>query len=146
MEALATPKIIVAYSSLLSLHTIIGDKEGVRRIWKKVKLFLKKLGNCILNGSPFSGTRDPRVSNILLAAYINEDQMKRAETFHNLMVRNGIKPCYKQEHTEKALEYFKKAVGGVKRWDPNKRLIGEVFDRLKEKNHIQGGEELLVRV
>ncbi|KAM1001499.1 hypothetical protein ACFX13_008134 [Malus domestica] len=45
MEALASPKIRVAYFSLLSLHTIIGDKEGVRRIWKKVKALSPKMND-----------------------------------------------------------------------------------------------------
>ncbi|KAM1057942.1 hypothetical protein COP1_031250 [Malus domestica] len=176
MENLVSQKNRVAYSSLLSLHTNIGDKEGVRRIWKKVKSLFPKMNDaeytCMLSSlvklkqfeeaeklytewESVSGTHDPRVSNILLAAYINEDQMRRAETFHNRMVQNDIKPCYstwelltwgylQQKHTEKVLEYFKKAVGSVKRWDPDKRLIGEVFNRLKEEGDIQGAEELLV--
>ncbi|TQD99315.1 hypothetical protein C1H46_015104 [Malus baccata] len=98
MENLVSQKNRVAYSSLLSLHTNIGDKEGVRRIWKK----------------PCYSTWE-----LLTWGYLQ------------------------QKHTEKVLEYFKKAVGSVKRWDPDKRLIGEVFNRLKEEGDIQGAEELL---
>ncbi|KAH0978418.1 hypothetical protein GBA52_028137 [Prunus armeniaca] len=176
MEKIASRKNRVAYSSLLSLHTNIGDKDGVWRIWKKMKSCFRKMNDaeytCMLSSlvkfkefeeaeklytewESVSGTHDARVSNILLAAYINKDQMEMAETFHNRMVQNGTTPCYstwelltwgflKQKHTEKVLDNFKKAVGSVKRWDPDKRLIGEVFNRLKEEGNIQGAEELLV--
>lgn len=45
MENLVSQKNRVAYSSLLSLHTNIGDKEGVRRIWKKVKPLFPKMND-----------------------------------------------------------------------------------------------------
>ncbi|ONH93602.1 hypothetical protein PRUPE_8G241600 [Prunus persica] len=176
MEKIASRKNRAAYSSLLSLHTNIGDEDGVWRIWKKMKSCFRKMNDaeytCMLSSlvklkefeeaeklytewESVSETHDARVSNILLAAYINKDQMEMAETFHNRMVQNGITPCYstwelltwgflKQKHTEKVLDNFKKAVGSVKRWDPDKRLIGEVFNRLKEEGNIKGAEELLL--
>ncbi|KAM5563753.1 pentatricopeptide repeat-containing protein [Rosa sericea] len=176
MEKMASRKHRVAYSSLLSLHANIGDKAGVQRVWKKLKSCFPKMNDaeytCMIASlvklkeieeaeklysewESVSGTHDPRVSNIILAAYINRNQMDVAETFCSRMVQNSITPCYstwelltwgylKQKHTKKVLEYFKKAVGSVKKWDPNQRLIAEVFGRLNEEGSVEEAEELVV--
>ncbi|KAL6217394.1 hypothetical protein ACLB2K_010611 [Fragaria x ananassa] len=176
MEKMTSHKNRIAYSSLISLHANIGDKAGVQRVWKKLKSYFPKMNDaeytCMIASlvklkqieeaeklytewESVSGTHDPRVSNIILAAYINRDQMDVAETFCSRMVQNGVTPCYstwelltwgflKQEHTKKALEYFKKAVGSVKKWDPHQRLIVEVFGRLNEEGNVEEAEELVV--
>lgn len=176
MEKMASRKNRVAYSSLLSLHTNIGDKAGVQRVWKKLKLCFPKMNDaeytCMISSlvklkeieeaeklytewESVSGTHDPRVSNILLAAYVNKYQMDMAETFCSRMVQNGVTPCYstwelliwgylKQKQTGKVLEYFKKAVGSVKKWNPDQRLIAEVFNRLSEEGNVEEAEELVV--
>ncbi|KAL9394770.1 hypothetical protein Peur_014055 [Populus x canadensis] len=102
-----------------------------------------------------SATRDSRVSNIVLASYINRNQMEDAENFCQRMVQKGITPCYttwelltcghlKMEQMEKVLENFKKALCSVRKWTPDKRLIGDIFKNLEERGDIEGAEQLLV--
>ncbi|THF98881.1 hypothetical protein TEA_022088 [Camellia sinensis var. sinensis] len=102
-----------------------------------------------------SGSGDSRVSNLLLAFYINKKEMELAENFYNRMVQRGIKPSYttwelltwgylKQKQTDKVLDCFKKAVGSVKKWEPDEKIIREVFRNLEEQGNVDGAEQLLV--
>ena len=102
-----------------------------------------------------SGSRDARVSNILLAAYINRNQMEIAENFFNQMVEKGITPCYttwelltwgylKQKQMEKVLDYFTKAVGSVNKWNPDEKLVREMFQELEEQGNVERTEQFLV--
>ncbi|PON61044.1 Tetratricopeptide-like helical domain containing protein [Parasponia andersonii] len=175
MEKMASRKNRVAYSSLLSLHTNMGDKEGVHRIWKKMKSCFRKMNdaeyNCMISSllklkelkeaenlytewESVSGTGDVRVSNLLLAAYVNRDQMEMADKFYDRMVQKGISPCYttwelltwgylKQKQMGKVLEYFEKAVTSVKKWDHDEKLVREVFKMIEEQGDVEGAEELL---
>ncbi|XWS31590.1 hypothetical protein CRYUN_Cryun23aG0089300 [Craigia yunnanensis] len=176
MEKKASRKNRVAYSSLLSLHTNMGDKDGVQQIWKKLKSCFRKMNDaeymCMISSlvklgdfeeaeklynewESVSGSGDARVPNILLAAYINRDQMEIAENFYQRIVQKGISPCYttwelltwgylKKQQIEKVLDCFKQAVGSVKKWNPNDRLVGEVFKKLEELGDSEGVEKLLV--
>ncbi|KAL7200667.1 hypothetical protein ACSBR1_032567 [Camellia fascicularis] len=102
-----------------------------------------------------SSSGDSRVSNLLLAFYINKKEMELAENFYNRMVQRGIKPSYttwelltwgylKQKQTDKVLDCFKKAVGSVKKWEPDEKIIREVFRNLEEQGNVDGAEQLLV--
>lgn len=102
-----------------------------------------------------SGTGDSRVSNLLLAAYINKNQMEMAENFYNRMIHRGVKPSYttwelltwgylKQKQMGKVLDCFKKAVGSVRKWDPDGKIIRGVFSNLEEQGNVEGAERLLV--
>lgn len=176
MEKMMSRKNRVAYSSLLSLHTNMGDNDGIHRIWKKMKSCFRKMNDaeytCMISSlvkleefkeaeevynewESVSGTGDARVPNILLAAYINRNQMEMAETFYNRMVQKGISPCYttwelltwgylKENHMDKVLECFKKAVGSVKKWNPDEKLVRGVFKRLEEQGNVEVAEQLLV--
>lgn len=104
-----------------------------------------------------SPTGDSRIPNLLLAAYINKNQMETAENFFDRMVQRGIKPGYttwelltwgylKQKQLDKILDCFKKAVGSVKKWDPDEKLIREVFKILEEQGNVEGAEQLLVNL
>ncbi|KAL5561665.1 hypothetical protein UlMin_031412 [Ulmus minor] len=175
MEKMASRKNRAAYSSLLTVHTNMGDKDGVDRIWKKMKSCFRKMNDseysCMISSllklkefkeaenlytewESVSGTGDVRVSNILLAAYINSNQMETAETFYNRMVEKGVSPCYttweiltwgylKRKEVAKVLHYFQKAVGSVKKWDPDERLVREVFKMTEEQGNVEGAEQLL---
>uniref|UniRef100_A0A803P4R5 Pentatricopeptide repeat-containing protein n=1 Tax=Cannabis sativa TaxID=3483 RepID=A0A803P4R5_CANSA len=172
---MATRKNRVAYSSLLTLHTNLGDKEGVQRTWKKMKSLFRKMNdaeyNCMISSllkleelkeaedlytewRSVSGTGDVRISNLLLASYINRNQMGMAETFHDRMVKEGISPCYttwelltwgylKGKHMGKVLDYFEKAVTSVKKWDHDEKLVREVFKMIEEEGNVEGAEHLL---
>ncbi|XP_024932734.3 pentatricopeptide repeat-containing protein At4g02820, mitochondrial isoform X2 [Ziziphus jujuba] len=176
MEKMVSRKNRVAYSSLLSLHTNIRDKDGVCRIWKKMKSCFRKMNDaeytCMISSlvkleefkeaedlynewESISGTGDARVPNILLAAYINRNQMETAEIFYDRLAEKGINPCYttwelltwgylKEKQMDKVLDYFKKAVNSVKKWDPDDRLVREVFKRLEEQGNVEVAEQMLV--
>ncbi|CAL0316159.1 unnamed protein product [Lupinus luteus] len=166
----------VAYSSLISLHTNMGNKDEVDRIWKKMKASFRKMSDneylCMIASlvklgdsagaenlyrewETVSGTNDVRVSNVLLALYINQNQMEIAEDFCHQMVQKGVVPCYttwelftwgylKKKDVDKFLHYFQKAISSVKKWSPDQRLITEAFKLLEEQAHIEGAEQLLV--
>ncbi|KAE8686143.1 Pentatricopeptide repeat-containing protein [Hibiscus syriacus] len=102
-----------------------------------------------------SGSGDPRVPNTLLSAYINGNQIEMAENFHRRMIQKDISPCYttwellswgylKKQHMGKVLDCFKQAVGSVKKWNPNDRLVEEVLKKLEELGDTEGLEKLLV--
>ncbi|KAK8630713.1 hypothetical protein V6N13_079494 [Hibiscus sabdariffa] len=176
MEKKASRKNRVVYPSLISLHTNMGDKDGVDRIWKKMKSCFRKMNDaeytCMISSlvklgyfeeaeklynewESVSGSGDARVPNILLAAYINGDNMETAEIFYQQIVQKGIPPCYttwelltwgylKKQQMEKVLDCFKQAVCSVKKWNPNDRLVREVFNKLEELGDTEGAEKLLV--
>lgn len=176
MEKRASRKNRLAYSSLISLHTNMGDKNEVHRIWNKMKSCFRKMNDseyiCMMSSllkleeieeaqniysewESVSGHGDPQVPNVLLAAYINRNQMAEAENFHHQRVQKGIRPCYttwelltwghlKSKQMDKVLDYFKKAISSVKKWSPDKKLIREVFKNLEEKGNVEEAEELLV--
>ncbi|KAJ6773902.1 hypothetical protein OIU79_017365 [Salix purpurea] len=176
VEKRASKKNRVTYSSLLSLHANMKDKDGLHRTWSKMKSIFNKMNdaeyNCMISSlvklgefgraenlynewESVSATRDSRVSNIVLASYINRNQMEDAEKFCERMVQKGITPCYttwelltcghlKTERMEKVLEYFKKAVCSVRKWTPDIELIGDIFKNLEERGDIEGAEQLLV--
>ncbi|XP_027366753.1 pentatricopeptide repeat-containing protein At4g02820, mitochondrial isoform X2 [Abrus precatorius] len=176
MENRTSRKTRAAFSSLLSLHTNMGSKDDVNRIWKKMNAYFRKMNDneyiCMLSSlvklgdvaeaenlyrewENISGTNDVRVSNILLASYINQDQMEIAEDFCNQIVQKGISPSYttcelftrgylKRKDVEKFLDYFSKAISSVKKWNPDQRLIQEAFKIIEEQAHVEGAEQLLV--
>lgn len=175
MENTISQKTRVAYSSLISLHTNMGNKDEVNRIWKKMKACFRKMNDneyiCMISSlvklgdvagaenlyrewESVSGTNDVRVSNILLASYINQDQMDMAENFCHQIVQKGVSPCYttwelftwgylEKKDVEKFLYYFKKAISSVKKWSPDQRLVREAFKILEEQAHTEGAEQLL---
>ncbi|XP_022771096.1 pentatricopeptide repeat-containing protein At4g02820, mitochondrial-like [Durio zibethinus] len=129
------------YTCMISSLVKLGDFEEAEKLyneWESV-----------------SGSGDARVPNILLAAYINADRMEIAENFYQRIVQKGICPCYttwelltwgylKKQQMEKVLDYFKQAVGSVKKWNPNDRLVGEVFKKLGDLGDTEGVEKFLV--
>ncbi|XP_058224520.1 pentatricopeptide repeat-containing protein At4g02820, mitochondrial [Rhododendron vialii] len=176
MEKRVSRKVRGAYSSLITLHSNMGNKDEVRRIWKKMKSHFQKMNDAEYNSmissllklkefeeaetlysewESVSPTGDSRIPNLLLATYINKNRMETAENFFDRMVQRGIKPGYttwelltwgylKQKQLDKILDCFKKAVGSVKKWDPDEKIIREVFRILEEQGHVEGAEQLLV--
>lgn len=176
MERLTSRNTRVAYSSLLSLHTNMGNKDEVNRIWKKMQASFRKMSDkeyiCMISSlvklgdfagaenlykewESVSGTKDVRVSNILLASYINQGQAEVAEDFCNQIAEKGITPSYTtwelltwgylgKKDVVKFLDYFKKAISSVKKWSPDQKLVEEAFKIIEEQAHIEGAEQLLV--
>ncbi|TYJ03106.1 hypothetical protein E1A91_A12G005500v1 [Gossypium mustelinum] len=115
MEKMATRENRVVYPSLISLYTNMGDKDGVHRIWKKMKSCFRKMSNaeytCAISSlaklgefgeaeklynerESVSGSGDARVPNIILAAYINGDRIEMAENFYRQIAQKGSSLCY----------------------------------------------------
>ncbi|KAA8543229.1 hypothetical protein F0562_021276 [Nyssa sinensis] len=120
----------------------------------KLKAF-EEAENLYTEWESVSGTGDSRIPNLLLAAYINKNQMEMAENFYNRIVQRGIAPSYttwelltwgylKQKQTDKGLDCFMKAVSSVNKWDPDERLVREVFRTLEDQGNVEGAEQLLV--
>ncbi|KAJ7942532.1 Pentatricopeptide repeat [Quillaja saponaria] len=129
------------YTCMLSSLVKLGDLAEAENLYREWGLV--------------SGTGDVRVSNILLAAYINRNQIEMAENLYNQMVEKGITPGYttwelltwgyvKKKHTEKVIDCFKKAIGRVKKWNPDEKLVREVYKSLEEQAHVEGAEQLLI--
>uniref|UniRef100_A0A2C9VWE5 Pentacotripeptide-repeat region of PRORP domain-containing protein n=1 Tax=Manihot esculenta TaxID=3983 RepID=A0A2C9VWE5_MANES len=176
MEKMASRKNRPAYSSLLSLHANMRDRNGVCRIWNKMKSCFCKMNDaeyiCMMcslvkleeieeaeniysEWESVSGHGDPQIPNILLAAYINRNQMEQAQSLHHRMVQKGIRPCYttwklltwghlKSKQMEKVLDCFKKVIGSAKKWSPDEKLISEIFRNLEEKGNVEGAGEFFV--
>ncbi|PIA30787.1 hypothetical protein AQUCO_05400115v1 [Aquilegia coerulea] len=176
MEKLASRKARVAYSSIITLHANMDGKDGVYRVWKKIKsLFLKmndaeytsmiasllKVGefdeaeNIYTEWESVSNTGDTRISNLLLAAYINKHQIEKAERFLERMIERGVTPSYttwelltwgflKIKKMDKVLDYFQKAIKSVEIWKPDDRIVGEILENLEKLGDVNGAENLLV--
>ncbi|KAJ0471655.1 putative tetratricopeptide-like helical domain superfamily [Helianthus annuus] len=96
--------------------------------------------------------------NLILAAYINKNDIKTAEMFfEKRVVGKGIVPSYTswelftygyihEKQMDKVLECFKKAIGSVKKWDPDLKIVREVYRLLEEYGNVEGGEEVLATV
>ncbi|CAI9107856.1 OLC1v1007327C1 [Oldenlandia corymbosa var. corymbosa] len=178
MEKRVSKKVRGAYSSLISLHASLGNKDEVYFIWKKMKTLFRKLNDseymCMIASlvkleefkkakelykewRTVSPTGDTRVPNIILAAYINGNQMEKAEKFHNQMVEDGFTSSYttwelltwaylKQKQVDKVLHCFTKAIGSVKKWNFDEKMVRKIFEVLEENGDIEGAEKLLVTV
>ncbi|XP_077244892.1 pentatricopeptide repeat (PPR) superfamily protein isoform X2 [Tasmannia lanceolata] len=176
MEQRVSKKNRVAYCSLLTLNANLLDKNGVYKIWKKIKSsFLKmndaeymsmisslvKLGdieeaeNLYSEWESVSGTRDSRIPNLLLAVYIKENTMDKAENFHEQMIQRGIVSSYgtweilawgylNTKKMDKVIDCFKKALSSLKKWEPNNEIIRAVFDKLEMLGDIERAEQFLV--
>lgn len=149
-------EVLRIWKKMMSLFAKMNDAEYTCVISSLVKLGeFEKAENIYDEWESISGTGDPRVPNILLAAYINRNQLEMAESFYNRLVTKGIKPCYttwehltwvylKKGQMEKVLECFKKAIGSVRKWVPDHRLITAAYNKLEEQGDIDGAEHLLV--
>ncbi|RZC55414.1 hypothetical protein C5167_014263 [Papaver somniferum] len=165
----------VAFSSLITLHANLDDKDGVKRTLKKIKSLFRKMNDAeylsviasflkieeleeaekiYREWESVSPTGDARISNILLAAYINKNQMHKADSFLDHMVEKGISPNYttfelltcgylQTENTDKVTDYFKKAIESVKRWVPNEEIVRKIFGVLEMKGDTVNAEKLL---
>ncbi|PKA65859.1 Pentatricopeptide repeat-containing protein [Apostasia shenzhenica] len=175
MENRVSRKDRVAFPSLITLHASLSDKENVLRIWKNMKLMFRKMSDteykCILASlvklddietaeivydewDSVTGTRDSRISNILLAYYAKND-MSKAEEFHEQTAKSGINHSYTTWETlalgylhvnrmDKALDCLRKAFSSAWKWEPNIELVRAVFQGLKKNGDADGGEQFLV--
>ncbi|XP_076912936.1 pentatricopeptide repeat-containing protein At4g02820, mitochondrial-like [Bidens hawaiensis] len=179
MEKRVFKKTRAAYSSIISLYTSLGLTEDVKRVWKKMKSSFRILNdlefNCMISSlvklneikeaellytewESVSVTGDARVPNLILAAYINKDNIKMAEMFfEKRVVGKGIIPSYTswelftygylyEKRMDKVLECFKKAIRSVKKWEPNMKIVREVYKLFEEYGNVEGAEEVLVTI
>ncbi|KAL1539780.1 pentatricopeptide repeat-containing protein, mitochondrial-like protein [Salvia divinorum] len=168
-------KVRVAYASLISLHTALENKNDVCGIWKKMQSTFRKLNDveytCMITSllklkqfqeaeklydewESVSPTKDSRVPNLLLAAYINNEQMDKAKSFYSRMVDSKIMPSYttwelltwgylKQRQVEEVVDCFKRAIRSVRQWDPDEKLVQQVLALVEESGDVEVAENLL---
>ncbi|CAI0400717.1 unnamed protein product [Linum tenue] len=176
MEKQASRKNRLVYPSLISLYTGIGDSEAVHRLWKEMKWNFRKMNDaeyiCMVSSlsklgelaevervynewESVSTSHRPGVPNVLIAAYMNKNQLEEAKAMHKRMEQKGIPPCYttwelltwvhlKTGEIEKALDCFKNAVASVQKWNPDARLIRGVLDAVEQKGDVERAEQFLV--
>ncbi|CAA2935132.1 pentatricopeptide repeat-containing At4g02820, mitochondrial [Olea europaea subsp. europaea] len=124
-------------TSLLKLERI-EEAEKLYKEWESV-----------------SPTKDSRVPNLLIATYISKNEMEKAEAFHDQMVKKSMVSgyttwelltwCYlKKGQMGKVLDCFKKAVGCVKKWNPDEKMLQEVFRIVEEHGSVEGAEQLII--
>ncbi|KAG0467596.1 hypothetical protein HPP92_018557 [Vanilla planifolia] len=175
MEKRISRKDRTAYCSLISLYTILSDIQSTQRVWTKMKSMFKKMSDaeykCILislvklgiveeaeniynEWELVSGTRDSRISNVLLGCYAKND-MEKAEKFHKRAMNAGIKPSYttweilalgylRLNKMDKVLHFIKEAFSSVDKWEPNVGFVSEVFVGLEKAGDAEGAEQFLV--
>ncbi|KAI3732405.1 hypothetical protein L1987_63610 [Smallanthus sonchifolius] len=134
----------------------LNDAEYNCMISSLIKLNeLKEAEDIYTEWESVSVTGDSRLPNLILAAYINKKYIKVAEMFfEKRVVGKGIVPSYTtwelftygylhEKQMNKVLECFKKAIGSVKKWDPNLKIVREVYKLLEEFGNVEGAEEVL---
>ncbi|XP_071924231.1 pentatricopeptide repeat-containing protein At4g02820, mitochondrial-like [Coffea arabica] len=144
------------WKKMKSMFHKLNDSEYMCMIASLVKLHeLCKAEKLYMEWSSISPTGDSRIPNILLAAYINDGHMEMAEKFYKQMVEKGMTPSYttwelltwgylKLKKVEKVLDCFNKAIGSVKKWEPDVKMVKEVSGMLEASGNIEGAEKLLV--
>uniref|UniRef100_M1AV37 Pentatricopeptide repeat-containing protein n=1 Tax=Solanum tuberosum TaxID=4113 RepID=M1AV37_SOLTU len=175
MEKRISRKDRTAYASLINLHANLQNKDEVFRIWKEMKSIFRKVNDteysCIIlsllkldefgeamnmytEWEAVSVTKDTRIANLILAAYIYKNEMEKTVDFHNRMMQKGISPSYttwellmrgylKQKEMDEVLKFFKKTVMSVSKWDSDAKMVREMLHVIEEQGDIQVAEELL---
>ncbi|KAB8117655.1 hypothetical protein EE612_059896 [Oryza sativa] len=176
MEKRASRKERAAYSSLLTLYASLSDRGNLDRVWRKMRETFRKFSDteykCMLTSltrfgdiaeaesfysewESASGTRDSRIPNTILAFYIKNGMMEKAEGFLDHIVQKGVKPSYStwelfvwgylsDGRMDKVLECLKKALSCLEKWDPNPQLATAIYSQIEEKGDIEAAEKLLV--
>ncbi|XP_042482229.1 pentatricopeptide repeat-containing protein At4g02820, mitochondrial isoform X2 [Macadamia integrifolia] len=144
------------WKKLKSTFHKMNDAEYICMIASLLKLGeFEEAENIYTEWESVSGTGDSRIPNLLLAAYINNDQIEKAESFYNRVVEKGIAPSYNtyelltwgylgKENMDKVLDNFEKAVKSVKKWNPDDRMVREIFSNLEKEGNVDGAEQFLV--
>jgi pentatricopeptide repeat protein len=139
-----------------SLFRKLSDVEYICMISSLIKLDeIEEAENLYKEWGSVSPTGDCRIPNLLLSAYVNKNRIGTAEKLYNQLLEKGISPSYttwviltwgylKKKQIHFVLDCFKKALGSVKKWNPDAKLVNEVFKILEEQGNIKGAEQLLV--
>ncbi|BAH95717.1 Os12g0531500 [Oryza sativa Japonica Group] len=156
--------------------TSLSDRGNLDRVWRKMRETFRKFSDteykCMLTSltrfgdiaeaesfysewESASGTRDSRIPNTILAFYIKNGMMEKAEGFLDHIVQKGVKPSYStwelfvwgylsDGRMDKVLECLKKALSCLEKWDPNPQLATAIYSQIEEKGDIEAAEKLLV--
>ncbi|EPS60165.1 hypothetical protein M569_14638, partial [Genlisea aurea] len=175
MEKRVTRKDRAAYPSLISLYASLRNGDEVLRLWTKMKSLYRKLHDeeyrCMIDSlsklrrleeaervyaewEAVSPTKDPRIPNLLLAAYVNDGQIERAEEFSRRTADGGVKPSYatweilargyvRRGMLSRALESFRAAVRSVRRWDPDEELVRGMLELIEDRGDVGAAEEMV---
>ncbi|KAJ4792544.1 Pentatricopeptide repeat-containing protein [Rhynchospora pubera] len=144
------------WSQMRSLYRKLSDEE-----YKCMLTSLTKLGDIkeaellYTEWELVSGTHDSTVLNIILSSYINNGMINKAEKFVERILQKEIMPCYStwellcksylnKKNIQKVLEYFKKALSSVKKWDPNVKLVQQIHALIIEIGDIEACEKVML--
>ncbi|KAG5629367.1 hypothetical protein H5410_001084 [Solanum commersonii] len=154
-----------AYASLISLHANLQNKDEVFRMWKEMKSIFRKVNDtkysCIISSllkldefgeamtlftewEVVSVTKDTRIANLILVAYINKNEMEKAVDFHNRMMQKGISLSYTTWELLMRGYLKQKEMDRVSKWDPDAKMVREMSHAVENEGDIQVAEQLLV--
>ncbi|KAJ0449929.1 putative tetratricopeptide-like helical domain superfamily [Helianthus annuus] len=143
------------FNHMMSLYISNGQFD---RVFETLNELKKNTSPDIVTYNLWLTACNSRLPNLILAAYINKNDIKTAEMFfEKRVVGKGIVPSYTswelftygyihEKQMDKVLECFKKAIGSVKKWDPDLKIVREVYRLLEEYGNVEGGEEVLATV
>ncbi|XP_010479321.1 PREDICTED: pentatricopeptide repeat-containing protein At1g02150-like [Camelina sativa] len=177
VEARITGRNRIPYHYLLSLYGSVGNKKELYRVWhvyKSVAPSVPNLGYHALVSSlvrmgdiegaekvyeewlPVKSSYDPRIPNLLMNAYVKNDQLEKAEGLFDHMVEMGGKPSSStweilaDGHTRKrcipeALTCLRKAFSaeGSSNWRPKVLMLSGFFKLCEEESAVTSKEAVL---
>ncbi|XP_019058125.1 PREDICTED: pentatricopeptide repeat-containing protein At1g02150 isoform X2 [Tarenaya hassleriana] len=168
VEARITGRDRIPYHYLLSLYGSTGNKKEVYRVWnvyKSVFPSIPNLGYHALISSlvrigdiegaervyeewlPVKSSYDPRIANLLMSAYVKNDQLSKAEGFLDHMIEMGGKPSpssweilaeghIRKRRISEALTCLKEAfvAEGSNNWRPKALTLSSFFELCEEES------------
>nr|AAM19786.1 At1g02150/T7I23.8 [Arabidopsis thaliana]AAO64747.1 At1g02150/T7I23.8 [Arabidopsis thaliana] len=177
VEARITGRNRIPYHYLLSLYGSLGNKKELYRVWhvyKSVVPSIPNLGYHALVSSlvrmgdiegaekvyeewlPVKSSYDPRIPNLLMNAYVKNDQLETAEGLFDHMVEMGGKPSSSTweilavGHTRKrciseALTCLRNAFSaeGSSNWRPKVLMLSGFFKLCEEESDVTSKEAVL---
>ncbi|KAJ3698944.1 hypothetical protein LUZ61_002649 [Rhynchospora tenuis] len=144
------------WSQMRSLYRKLSDEEYKCMLTSLTKLGdIKDAERLYIEWELVSGTHDSAVMNNILSSYINNGMIINAEKFIEHILQQAIMPRYgtwellckgylNKKNILKVLEYFKKALSSVKKWDPNVKLVQQIYALIEEIGDIEACEEVLL--
>lgn len=167
----------LGYFFLITMYVSINNKEGVIRVWEACKSVsgrmtcgnymcmlscLVKLGDLVEAEKVFvewesnCKNYDVRVSNVLLAAYVRNGLMEKAEAFHVYVLEKGGCPNYKtweilmegwvrSQDMEKAIDAMKKSFAMMKgcQWRPSEAILMSIVEYYEKHGNFQHANHLI---
>ncbi|CAN8278847.1 unnamed protein product [Cochlearia groenlandica] len=177
VEARITGRNRIPYHYLLSLYGSVGNKKELYRVWnvyKSVVPSIPNLGYHALVSSllrmgdieggeraygewlPVKSSYDPRIPNLLMNAYVKNNELEKAEGLFDHMVEMGGKPSSstweiladghtRNRNVSSALSCLKEAFSadGSSSWRPKVSVVSSFFKLCEEEEDVTSKETVL---